>query len=212
MPQVTSPLRPFVLVVGLDLADPASGGYALDQAGRIALRIPGSQLHVLHVAGGEANAETLGLLRHYVSEKLALLEGSPGQAVAAHVRSGHAAKEIAQFASDLAADLVIVGTHKPANLRTLFVGSTAERVMAQCACPVLVAGPRPKPLESHVIAIDPPCPMCVKTRLDTRGGTWWCARHAESHAVLKHHHLYHYEGPEFATHDSEVSPTGIDTE
>jgi nucleotide-binding universal stress UspA family protein len=203
--------RPFVIVVALDLSDTGSGGYALDQAGRIAFRIPESQLHVLHVSTGEPKQETLGLLRHYVSEKLSLLEGGTSQRVAAHVRGGDAAKEIAQFAADLSADLIIVGTHKSVNLKTLMVGSTAERVMARATCPVLVAGPKPKPAESHVIVIEPPCTDCVRKRLDTRGHTWWCARHAEHHAVLTHHHLYSYEGPEFASHDSEVSPTGVDT-
>ncbi len=45
--------KPFVLVVGLDLADTASGGFALDQAARIAMRIPGSQMHVVHVRADE---------------------------------------------------------------------------------------------------------------------------------------------------------------
>lgn len=204
--------RPFILVVALDLADTPSGGFALDQAGRIALRVPGSQLHVLHVSTGDPKKETLGLLRVYVSEKLGLLEGGPGQQVACHVRTGEPAREIAQFAADLSADLIIVGTHKSAHLRALFVGSTAERLMAHATCPVLVAGPRPKPVESHVIVIEPACTDCVRTRLETRGGTWWCARHSEQHAVLRHPHLYSYEGPEFAGHDSEVSATGVDAD
>ncbi len=204
------PFRPFVVVVGLDLGDTASGGFALDQAARIALRIPGSQMHVLHVAAGEAKPETLGLLRQYVTEKINLLDGRAAQSVAVHVRAGDAPREISQFAHDLAADLIILGTHKPAHLRTLFVGSTAERVMAHTSCPVLVAGPRPKTPESHVIVVEAPCQACLDTRLATRGRTWWCARHTESHPVLRHHHLYSYEGPEFAEHDSEVTATGVD--
>jgi nucleotide-binding universal stress UspA family protein len=202
---------PFVILVALDLADTESGGYALDQATRIALRIPESQIHVLHVSKDVAKHETLDLLRLYTREKLARLADGRRQSLSIHVRAGDAAPVIARFASDLSADLVIVGTHKSPRLKALFVGSTAEQVMAQTGCPVLVAGPRPKPVESHVVAIEPPCPDCVKARLDTRGQTWWCARHSEHHSVLTHHHLYSF-ARDFAEHDSEVSATGVDVD
>ena len=132
--------RPFVLLVALDLADTPSGGFALDQAARIALRIPGSQILALHVSRAEATQEALGLLQHYVSEKFALLARASKQTVAAHVRSGEAAREIAQLATELSADMIIVGTHKAVQWKNLFVGSTAERVMALATCPVVVAG------------------------------------------------------------------------
>jgi nucleotide-binding universal stress UspA family protein len=203
--------RPFVLVVALDLADTDSGGYALDQAGRMAVRIPRSQMHALHVSSGDPTQETLGLLRLYVSEKLALLEGSATQAIAVHVRSGEPSAEIAKFASELSADLIVVGTHKPPHLKNIFVGSTAERIMAHATCPVVVSGPKPKPVPSHIIVIEPPCPDCVQARLDSRGQSWWCARHSEHHSVMRHHHLYSYEGASFSDHDSTVSPTGTDS-
>jgi nucleotide-binding universal stress UspA family protein len=204
--------HPFTIVVALDLADTPSGGFAFEQAGRIALRIAGSQVHVLHVSAKDPTDQTLGLLRMYVSERLKTIEGASGLPVAAHVRQGDAPTVIAQFAADIWADLVVVGTHKPAHLKSLFVGSTAERLMAKATCPVLVAGPKPKPAENHLIVIEAPCADCVRVRLDSRGRTWWCARHAERHDVLRHHHLYHYEGPGFEEHDSEVSATGVDVE
>jgi nucleotide-binding universal stress UspA family protein len=204
--------RPFVLAVALDLADTASGGYALDQAARIALRIPNCQLHVIYVAASGASADSLGLLRHYVTEKLALFDGSSALSVATYVRAGEPFREIASFASELTADLVVLGTHKAPHLRSLVVGSTVERVMAQASCPVLVAGPKPKAPEAQVIVIEAPCPDCVQTRLATRGRSWWCQRHSEHHAALRHHHLYSYTGPAFEEHDSEVTATGVDPE
>ncbi len=202
--------RPFVLVVALDLADTPSGGFALDQAARIALRIPGSQMHALHVSSGDAKQETLGLLQHYVSEKVSLVAGAIKQSIAAHVRTGEAGREIALLAGELSADMVIVGTHKAPHLKNLFIGSTAERVMAHATCPVFVAGPRPKPQPSHVIVIEPACPDCVRARLDTRCRAWWCERHSEPHAVLRHHHIYSYDGLQFAEHDNAIIPTGVD--
>jgi nucleotide-binding universal stress UspA family protein len=203
--------RPFVLVVALDLADTASGGYALDQAMRIATRVADSQLHVVHVSTSDVTSETLGLLRLYVSEKATALGGPTRQTVAVHVRKGEPAHEIAQLATDLSADLIVVGTHKAPHLKNLFVGSTAERVMGSATCPVFVAGPRPAPQPSHVIVIEAACPACVQARLETGGREWWCARHSEHHSVLRHHHMYSYDsGVPFATHDYEVAATGVD--
>jgi nucleotide-binding universal stress UspA family protein len=212
MYNVTAPIdQPFVLIVALDLTDTASGGYALDQATRIAGRVPGSQLHVLHVSTEDVTSETLGLLRHYVSAKATALGGSTQQTVAVHVRRGDPAHEIVQLATDLSADLVIVGTHKVPHLKSLFVGSTAERVMQSATCPVVVAGPSPKPQPSQVIVIEPACTLCVQTRFQTGGRSWWCERHSEHHAVLTNHHLYSYEsGLPFSDHDYEVSASGTD--
>ncbi len=207
MSNVTAPnARPFVLLVALDLADTASGGYALDQATRIATRIQGSQLHVLHVSTSEIKSETLGLLRHYVSEKATALGGATQQTFAVHVRKGEPAHEIAQLATDVSADVIVVGTHKAPHLKNLFVGSTAERVLASATCPVVVAGPRPTPQPSHVIVIEAACPDCVQARLQTGGRSWWCARHSEHHSVMRHHHVYSYDsGLPFADHDYETS-------
>jgi hypothetical protein len=127
-----------------------------------------------------------------------------------HVRRGDAAREIAQLGTDIGADVVIVGTHKAPQLKSLFVGSTAQRVMATATCPVLVAGPRPHLPPSHIIVIDPPCSDCLRERTATQGRAWWCARHSENHHLRRHHiYSYHSEIP-MAEHDSEVVPTGVD--
>jgi nucleotide-binding universal stress UspA family protein len=206
--------RPFVLVVGLDLTDTESSGYALDQAARTAMRIPGSQMHLLHVLPGGAEAdkirETVGSLERYVSAKAQQLGGLARQSVGIHVRTGEAGHEIAQLASDVTADAIVVGTHRRTHLKQLLLGSTAEHVMATAQCPVFVAGPRPHPKPSHVIVIEPPCPDCVATRAATHGASWWCARHSEHHH-LHRRHLYSYQSElPFGEHDSEASgPTGV---
>jgi nucleotide-binding universal stress UspA family protein len=209
----SAPGRPFTLVVAVDLADTASSGYAFDQAARIARRIANSQLHVVHVMH-EKNAhpgarDTAGLLTMYVEEKAQALGGMENQSVGVHVRAGDAATQIAQLAVDLGADMILVGSHHAPRLKNLVVGSTAERVMAHVPCPVVVAGPRPKPEPSHIIVIEPPCTDCLAARTATRGKSWWCARHSEHH--LRRHHVYSYatELP-FGEHDSEVSATGVD--
>ncbi|MEF8793992.1 universal stress protein [Thiohalorhabdus sp.] len=54
---------------------------------------------------------------------------------------------INQFARDLPADLVVIGSHGRTGLRHALLGSTAEKVVRKAHCPVLViksaeAGPR----------------------------------------------------------------------
>lgn len=204
--------RPFVLVVGLDLTDTETSGYALNQSARIALRIPGSQIHLIEViaAGSSADVtrEAAACLQRYAEAKATELGGLAGQTLGVHVRCGQPGREIAQFAHEVNADLIVVGTHRRSHLKQLLLGSTAEHVMETAKCPVFVAGPRPAPEVSHVVTIEPPCPDCVQTRQATSGRTWWCARHSEHHH-LHHGHRYSYQGDwPFESHHTETSPTG----
>ncbi len=208
----TAAARPFVLVLGLNLDDQDASGFALDQATRIGSRIPGSHLHIVHVAAletsPEASHETAGLLRLYVADKVNALGVGGPEKVGLHVRKGDPAREIAQLATDVGADLIVMGTHKPIHLKSLFVGSTAERVMATATCPVFVAGPKPRPEPSHVIVIEPACPDCLQRRAATDGRSWWCARHSENHH-LRRHHVYSYQSElPFAEPDAEVDVSG----
>jgi nucleotide-binding universal stress UspA family protein len=210
---VVTPQGPFVLVVGLDLANTESSGYAVNQAARIAMRILGSEMHLLYVLAADATADEVrdaaGRLERYVAAKATELGGLARQSAGIHVRRGEPGHEIAQLANDVSADLIVVGTHRRPHLKQLLLGSTAEHAMAIANSPVFVAGPRPHPKPSHVITIDPPCPDCVATRQATQGRTWWCARHSESHH-LHGHHLYSYQTElPFESHDSEVTATGI---
>jgi nucleotide-binding universal stress UspA family protein len=186
--------HPFVLVLGLDLSDTATSGYAFDQAHRIAARIEGSQVHPVYAVPEESGqavlVEASGLMCRYIEEKIAAL-GFAGPLYHTHVRRGDPARAIAQTAADVRADLIIVGTHKRPRLKTLVLGSTAERVMGNTTCPVMVAGPKPAPEPPHVIVIEPPCPDCVRRRAATANREFWCARHSENHH-LHRHHVYSY--------------------
>lgn len=202
--------HPFVLLAALDLADTESGGYALDQAMRVGARIPGCQMHVLHVSEKTPQPQVLDLLRHYVTEKAEALSDFTLTGIGVHVRKGEPSRVIAELAAEIGADLVIVGTHRGPHFRTIVKGHTGERVTRESSAPVLVAGPRPKPQPEYIIVIEGACPDCLVERQSSGGKTWWCARHAEHHRVLKHH-LYAYESElPFAQHDSEISATGVD--
>ena len=201
---------PFVLVVGLDLADTESSGFALDQAAHLAMRIANSNMHLIYVLPADTEQakvrQAAGLLKLYINEKANLLGGLAQMNVGVHVRRGDAAKEIAQLASEVHADAILVGAHE--KLRSLVLGTTSERLMKAAQCPVLVAGPRPHPAARHIITIEPPCPDCTDVRFQTQGKTWWCARHSEHH-LRAHRYSYQSELP-FAEHDSEAIPTGTD--
>jgi nucleotide-binding universal stress UspA family protein len=201
----------FTLVVGNDFTE--ASGFAFDQAARVARRIRGSELHVMHVVEKEASAErTVQLasqLRRYVDEKLKALDGLERQAVGIHVRCGRPARELAQLAKDLGADLLVVGAHKGPNLKLLILGSVSERLLVAAPCPVFVAGPMPAVNESlYEPAIEPTCPDCLEERRKSAGRDWWCARHAQHHT---HGHSYSFQRElPLRTTDGAIWPTGVD--
>ncbi|MEO8800554.1 MAG: universal stress protein, partial [Polyangiaceae bacterium] len=151
--------------------------------------------------------ELVAQLRSYVND-----EGTAGSAlrnisVGIHLRTGKPVQQILQLATELDAGLIVVGTHKGPQLKALFVGSVAEKLIAVSPCPVLVAGPRPKAEESAAVVIEPPCPACEGARAASNGATWWCETHGHP-AKQAHAFSYMREIP-LSMHDSEVIPTGV---
>jgi nucleotide-binding universal stress UspA family protein len=105
--------------------------------------------------------------------------------VESHATIDTPAHGIAQLASDLAADLVVVGTHNRRGLDRLLLGSVAEGTVRYARCPVLVI---PAEQPDAEFKIEPPCPECVHTRNESHGQQLWCARHRERHG---RRHTYH---------------------
>jgi nucleotide-binding universal stress UspA family protein len=203
--------RPLTVVVGFDFSN--ADGPAFDEAARLAQREPGGQLHIVHVfktePTREQSCELAAHLRLYVREKAPLLGGLGGVRVGVHLRTGEAARQIAQLAAEVFADWIIVGSHRGSQIKHWIVGSTARKLLATAVCPVLVADPWPKERsDAHVIVIEPPCPDCVSARAASGGAQWWCERHAHR-ANAAHTYSYEFEMP-FAVHDSQILPTGID--
>ncbi len=56
----------------------------------------------------------------------------------AHIALGHAAEQIIAWADKLAVDLIILSSHRPDSLRTLFVGSVADKIVHNANHSVLV--------------------------------------------------------------------------
>jgi hypothetical protein len=167
-------------------------------------------VHAVEVgASAEHTKQLASDLRYYLEEKVKALGGLERQAVGIHVRCGKPARELAQLAKDVGADLLVVGARKGPHLKQLILGSVAERLLLAAPCPVFVAGPMPAARDdAHEPAIEPACPECLATRQKTAGREWWCARHAQHHAQA-HAYSYLRELP-LRTHDSAVIPTGVD--
>ena len=199
----------FTVLVAHDFSE--GSGYAFEQAARVARRVPGADIHVVHVMAGDAtDAEAKRVsddLLLYLEDKVRVLGGLEDHAVGVHVRCGSAPHEIAELAKDVSADVIVVGVKKGPHLKQILLGSVTDDIMAATRCPVLVAGPVPRMNDTDP-TIDPPCMECFLTRRDSEGRQWWCARHSEHHAKA-HSYSFHREVP-LRTHDSAVLPTGVD--
>jgi nucleotide-binding universal stress UspA family protein len=180
-----------VILVAIDLS-PISEA-VVRTAATVAGACP-SELHVLHVQPSTAQSTAALHLTAIdeMKEKLEKLVGAVPRSVERviiHVRSGGEAEiEIAQLASDIGADMIVVGTHGHRGIERLLLGSVAEALVRNAPCPVLTYRPKTIPLWAR---IEPPCPDCVAARQATGRATLWCERHSQHHPRV---HL-HYEVP-----------------
>lgn len=81
--------------------------------------------------------ETLSELRRFCSHILDRPDGKAAD-TAFHVRTGKPAAEIVRLATELHADLIVMGSHGRTGVGKLFFGSTTERVLRYTTTPVLV--------------------------------------------------------------------------
>lgn len=182
------------IVVGFDFSDTAEN--ALDEAIAIAGRRSPAELHLVSVVEEASRGPSLrrkdrlvdtvdgmresleGVARERVRFWTASL-GEQAFRTIIHVRIGGAADQVAELASEVSADLLVVGTHGRRGVQRLVMGSVAERVLKLAKSPVLVVRPKEyQPLE-ELAAPEPPCEKCVAVREETEGKTWWCAAHSE---------------------------------
>ena len=204
---------PYTIVVGMDYSDVSR--LAFREALEIASGRAGSEVHVVHVestnelvprpatsefakpAADEGSdepgfREALQRLHRLVTSDVTEFEESrmalgsaPISRVVSHVRANAPSREIAQLASDLEADLVVVGIHGRTAIARFVMGSVAHAVVTLASCPVLVVRPKQASLAP---VIEPPCPDCIATRRESGGSELWCARHR---AMSNRRHTYH---------------------
>jgi universal stress protein A len=115
-----------------------------------------SNLYVLHVIearpvvpsliGGDAVGEmaveleekATAAVESLVASSASALEGVP---LALEVTAGRASVEILNHARDWPADLIVLGAKGATALEQILIGSTAERMMREAPCSVLIVRP-----------------------------------------------------------------------
>jgi nucleotide-binding universal stress UspA family protein len=138
------------ILVPLDFS-PASVG-ALDYAVWLAKQFRAA-IHLLHVyPPDEASAPGAGHLLFQSAEAIERLNeeltGIHRKHVPTfrprncHIRGGRPYEQIVRLAREIDADLIALSTRGHSGLKHLLLGSTAERVVANAPCPVLVARKR----------------------------------------------------------------------
>lgn len=132
-----------------------AAAFARAGAGRVVLfnvqegSVPANLLTLPARALDEPENEWLRDLRRNVDDVLAdpLLAGLE---VETQITEGDPAAEIAQAARSLGVDLITIATHGRGRIRhALFGGSTAEEIIAEAPCPVLVVRPPQREFVSH---------------------------------------------------------------
>lgn len=99
--------------------------------------------------------------------------------IVCHARVGNAAQHIVQLATDLHAELVVIGTHGHTGLKRLLLGSVAEHVTRQAPCPVLIVRRLEHDKVPAAEKVEPACPDCIARRKKTNGEELWCKKHDE---------------------------------
>ena len=124
---------------------------ALTYAVQVALR-EGAALHTVHVVeklvGGRVAGQDVFLAEREVDDKIrrqtAELTGADGVPVTLHMTAGsstHVAEEISEVATDIGADLIVVGTRGHSALVGAVIGSVTQRLLHIARCPVLAVPP-----------------------------------------------------------------------
>lgn len=181
---MTEPYR-ILAAVSLD----ETGDWALFEGLRLARGRPDAELHVVHVVEGSVLTDPGDVFRD-TDERLAdapnkvrrrierfwLEEASP-ETVLGHFRLGAAAPMILRLAVDIAADIIVVGSHRSTLLRRWFSGSVSEAVARGAHCPVLIAMPKSYEGAESSELVERSCTDCDEVRRASGDALGWCERH-----------------------------------
>ena len=143
-------MEPSQVVVGFDFSHSAHA--ALERALELADRAPWHVLHVVSVIDPHMAfpavparkvdadyAERVDAAVHALVDRELAARGAEGRVrYRVHARIGKTVKELLGAASDVGADLILVGTKGLTGLERAMVGSTAERIVRDAGCTVEV--------------------------------------------------------------------------
>jgi nucleotide-binding universal stress UspA family protein len=89
----------------------------------------------------EAFEQSTEIAARHAAERLAAEVQALAKQTDAVVRSGSPADEIIRTASELGADLIVMGSRGLGSTRSVLLGSVSDRVLHLAHCPVLVVPP-----------------------------------------------------------------------
>ncbi len=124
-----------VLVAAVDLS--VASKSVFDAALEIVHDAPDAEVHLLHVrrSGRESSShdaiEALAKWAEQLPERGARIELHAKEA-------SNVADAIVQFAADVSADVILLGTHGRTGVTRLFLGSVAETVVRSAGCSVFI--------------------------------------------------------------------------
>lgn len=133
------------VLLPIDPVHPASWEKALPMAEKLSAE--GGTLHllgILHGVGSPLVAQALPkgfeqkALQHLESTLQQFSDEQTGGRARVHVAEGHIAECILRSAEEIGADLIVMASHRPDELRSLFVGSHAGKVVRHAPMPVMV--------------------------------------------------------------------------
>lgn len=172
-------VRRYRIVVGLDLSEYSDVvlEHALDQAARH----DAPELHLLTVR--EKRKPTADEVKQALWERVyttleAFNQHGREWRARLHVRKGKPDEQIVQLASEVAADMIVIGEfglhHRRPSSKAL-----PNRVIANATCPTLIVG-MPNAYDARQ------CPVCVAIRQQSEGEEWWCDEHTASGRKRQH--------------------------
>lgn len=171
-----------------------TGDLALREAVRAAEHRPDSELHVVHVLSDHVPFESYGDVSRshlrladagqQLRDRVESLTAAHPLRVECHIRAGAAVRCILELASQIHADVIVVGTDRHTRLRKFILGSVAESVLRESHCPVLVAMRKDyASLDESEEAVA--CQACLEVRTVTGNATPWCERHLRAHMCVR---------------------------
>ncbi len=144
--------HPVQVVVAYDFSP--SSEQALARAVEAAARAPEHVLHIVAAldphdrvtiggVGSDPTYDAADSIQKLILERVtAAFAGRPtagGVQFFVHARIGKAAAQILAVASDVGADLILIGCHGKTGVERFLLGSVSERVVREAGCPVVVA-------------------------------------------------------------------------
>ncbi len=193
----------FRVVVGYDFSSQAT--LAIDRAIWLSQGFAAAELHVVCATKGnrtnpdfptEITGDALpDFLKNEVEHRLASVR-PPSVHSFIHLRPQSGADAVLGVASEIRADLIIVGTHSKRGLAKMVLGSVSQSIVSQARCPVLIE--REQDYQTIEATTEPPCARCLNTRRTTEGEKWWCEFHDHAPPYASPLRSHHQLDPERA--------------